>query len=709
MQPSELLPVALRAYAPPASRPRKSRRAEKHRRSSLVLVFDTETTIDAAQRLTFGSWRLYRRSRNSAAHSPDDYRLIEEGIFYDDDISREARAVLDAYARDHWYNNGCELQLVARRKFVDRVFWYRAYRERALVVGFNLPFDLSRIAVASGVARRGAFAGGISLVLWEYRDGEFGELRENAYRPRIAVKMLGSKRALIGFTSPREVDPVDQIPDDAHGSPPDPTYKFPGHFLDARTLAYVLADRNHSLASACTAFGVEHAKLKVEEHGQVTPEYIDYNRRDVLATFELACALLEEYDRHPISPEYRGARAPDAPTLAETRAYSPASIGKAYMRLMGVRPRLALASSFPPDVLGYAMTAFYGGRAETRIRRVSLPVVYVDFLSMYPTVNALMGLWELVRAERVECVEDRDGFQAWFDTLTPDDCFRPETWRQLVGIALIESDGDVLPVRARYDHAAQGYEIGHNYGTSDVAMWYALADVLASWLITGRKPRVLRVIRFVPSGVQPTLRAVALRGIVEVDPAKRDFFRTVIEQRQRVKRDRSLPKVERERLDAFLKVLANSTSYGIYAEMNQIEETPKKPKPITVHALDAFEANVTTPEEPGAFFFAPFAACITAAARLMLALLEHSVRELGGTHVMTDTDSMAIVAMEEGGSIQCPGGNERLPDGREAVRALSWAEVDQIVARFEALNPYDRAAVPGSILKVERENFDEER
>ena len=41
------------------------------------------------------------------------------------------------------------------------------------------------------------------------------------------------------------------------------------------------------------------------------------------------------------------------------------------------------------------------------------------------------------------------------------------------------------------------------------------------------------------------------------------------------------------------------------------------------------------------------------------------------------------------------------------VRALSWAQVDGIVARFAALNPYDPAMVPGSILEVEDLNVDE--
>jgi len=46
-------------------------------------------------------------------------------------------------------------------------------------------------------------------------------------------------------------------------------------------------------------------------------------------------------------------------------------------------------------------------------------------------------------------------------------------------------------------------------------------------------------------------------------------------------------------------------------------------------------------------------------------------------------------------------------DGRDAVLALSWASVREIVRRFEQLNPYDRRVVPGSILNIVEEiNFD---
>jgi hypothetical protein len=66
---------------------------------------------------------------------------------------------------------------------------------------------------------------------------------------------------------------------------------------------------------------------------------------------------------------------------------------------------------------------------------------------------------------------------------------------------------------------------------------------------------------------------------------------------------------------------------------------------------------------------------------------------------MEDTDSMAIVATERGGMIPCPGGK------RGVIKALSWKQVGEISERFSDLNPYDRDAVPGSILKIEDDNY----
>ena len=128
---------------------------------------------------------------------------------------------------------------------------------------------------------------------------------------------------------------------------------------------------------------------------------------------------------------------------------------------------------------------------------------------------------------------------------------------------------------------------------------------------------------------------------------------------------------------------------------------------VQCHGIDPdpYACRVAHPDRPGAYCFPPFAALITSAARLMLALLERSVTAVGGTYAMEDTDSMAIVATQRGGLVPCPGGSQRTADGRPAITALSWAQVDAIAQKFSALNPYDRAAVGGSILKIESDNF----
>jgi hypothetical protein len=677
------LPVAIRVF--PALKPTepKSRKNKVWRLPRAMFVFDTETRTDASQRLTFGSYRFFVGDE-----------LQEEALFYADDLPSKDRKTLEKYVASQNKRGAC-LLLLTRSEFLKKL--YKAvYKGRALLVGFNLPFDLSRIAFTARLAR-GRFAGGFSLAIWSYK--KFGVERPSTRRPSVGIKHIDSKRALKGFTARFGPDDSDLIPENSTTGEPQKGYKFRGHMLDLRTLAFALTDRAYSLDSACRAFGVEHGKQHVTRHGVVTKKYIDYNRRDVQATSELAVKLLAEYAKHPIN-------------LQPTKAFSTASIGKAYLRAMGINPILERQPDFPAAHLGFAQTAFFGGRTSAHIRKVPVPVTYVDFLSMYPTVNGLMDLRRFLIAREVRVVEHcQTEIKRFLNALTSEKLFSPITWKRLPAFVKLIPSGDLLPSRAKYSAASNDWQVALNYlhppdNAPPEGLWFSLPDVAASVLLTGKTPLIVDAFRLVPVGKLAGLKTVRFGGEVEVNPKDQDLFRTLIEQRKSSNRRKELSEKDVDRLDKSLKVLANATSYGIFAEMNR-QESEKRIR-IRCHGLDPepYECSVLHPEQPGEFCFPPLASLITGAARLMLALLEHSVSELGGTYAMEDTDSMAVVATERGGFIPCKGGEHRSQDGEEGIRVLTWKQVDQIVARFEALNPYDRSVICGSVLKIEEDNRD---
>jgi hypothetical protein len=686
-----LLPIAVRAFVVPAEdAERKSDRPNRRwPLPQLTIVFDTETRTDATQRLTFGSYRVFGKGL-----------FIEEGLFYGDDLSRREMSVLRRYVKRHSPDtdpSGLKtLRLVPLNDFRKELYT-DAYKTRCLLVAFNHPFDLSRIAQGFTTARREPYSGGFSLSIWTYQD-KHGNTRRDPNRPCIDIKQIDSKRALIGFTGRRKPDREDRIPENSSSTKPDDKYVFRGHFLDLRTLTFALTDQGHTLASACSAFEVENPKLKAAKHGEISSAYIDYNRRDVLATAQLGTKALQEFNKHPVS-------------LQATKVFSPASIGKGYLRRMGIEPILKRQPDFPMRYLGYAQSAFFGGRASAHIRKVPVPVVYTDFLSMYPTVNSLMGMWLFVTAQNIRVVKRcRNEVKSLVDGITASKLFRPSTWKRLSAFVRVIPNGDVLPSRSKYSVESNDWQIGLNHlSAADKnpkhGLWYSLPDVIASKLLTGRTPQIVEAFRIERRGKLKSLSAVNLRSAVRVDPKDEDFFKVVIEQRHLLPKRRNLSDNERKRLHKSLKVLANATSYGIYGEM--LRRTSRNKVRVTCHGIDPapFKPSVFHPEEPHGYCFPPLASLITGGARLMLALLEYSVAELGGTYAMEDTDSMAIVSTRTGGLVPCQGGPHRTKEGQQAVKALSWEDVNQIVQRFDSLNPYDRDAVHDSILKIEDDNW----
>ena len=663
-----------------------------------TLVFDLETADEPAQRLDVGAWRLYRD--RPGATVPEV--CVEEGLLFADDLATRdpagyARLAAYVHSRAADVSPGFpgRLVLMSASEWLERrlfAYGYR-HRDRCAIVGYHVSFDLGALARHVAPAS-GYYRGGFSLGFWGEHDAG-GSWHDRRFHPRLLVKAIDPRRTLFGWGSLKRADADGKV--------------VPGNVVDLKTLVFALTDKSHTLESACAAFGDPWEKAAVE-YGEVGDQLFDYVRGDVQRTAALYGSCLAELRRHP------GIDLPPA------RLYSPATVGTRYLEAMGLRrPLLAFTDLAPWElgwdlaesqvgarpidrrILGWGLSAFFGGRAAGWIVRTPVPVIVLDAVSMYALVNANLGTWRLLTAEHLKA---RDVASEVRDLLAEPDllarCLTRAFWQDVLGVTLVEledPEGTILPVRAAYDPDSPDPGIGVNPLWYAGRLWYMLPDVVGSALLGGKVPRVRRAIRLVGTGQQTGLRQVQLRGRRTFDPRTgEDPYLALIEERYRVKNDEELSVEERERVDRFLKITASATGYGILARFDRREL--RDTVPVTVHGPDdePMHANTANPEDPGPYAFPPIAAAITAGARLMLAILEHLATDAGGTYAFCDTDSMAVVAKPEGGPVECQS------ESGGKVQALSFEKVRQIVGRFSGLNPFDPGLVP-DVWKVEHDSM----
>src|ERR1700679_386419 len=152
--------IAVRGYAVPVrdetnktdAKTGTGKRKPLPRPSRETLIFDCERTSDHAQSLRFGTYQCRKSGE-----------LVESGIVYETNnpkaLSPKDLAVLKRFAAKH------RLTLRTRENFVQEVFYKYAYAYGALVVGFNLPFDISRLAISIGTAHARDMRGGFTSKL----------------------------------------------------------------------------------------------------------------------------------------------------------------------------------------------------------------------------------------------------------------------------------------------------------------------------------------------------------------------------------------------------------------------------------------------------------------------------------------------------------------------------------------------------------------
>jgi hypothetical protein len=614
----------------------------------MVLVFDTETTIDARQRVRV----LFYQLRISG-------RLDEEGAAYDAGALKPREiATLRAYCLARGLPEPITLD-----GFREEVFLGKGYDCGAEIVGFNLPFDLSRIAMDASAAR-------VTKHRRKMRDAFTFKLSSNSRRPNVQVKHLSARACVIEFTAEyrQRSSRPDRKRDDYV-----PVHR--GHFTDVKTLAAALTSRSHSLKSLTVSLGTPTQKEESDEHGgTLTFAYLDYARSDVQATWECFAALVAKFRSYGLG-------------TAHWEILSEASLGKATLSALGVQSWLAQNPNPSPQLLAQILCSYFGGRTEVRWRKTVKEVFHTDFTSMYPSVCTLQGLWRFIIATGFTTRDATAQTRDLLATVTADDLQDRAFWLRLPTLVRLRPDGDLLPVRAPYCREKNA-TIGLNYLTVGDSIWVTLADCIAGKILGGKTPEIEEAVAFTPGPMQGGLKPIKLFGRHAFDPRSDDLFRRLIQLRIKEKgRAANLSGASREAAEDIaqsLKITSNSSSYGIFVQVNVEAET----NPVSVEVFgpngESFVTKSRKVERPGPYFNPLLATLITGAARLMLALAESRAIAEGLDWVFCDTDSLALAR----------------PD--EISKADFEAAAERVVEWFRPLDPYDCGA---SILKAERANY----
>ncbi|EQD45729.1 DNA-directed DNA polymerase B, partial [mine drainage metagenome] len=227
---AEAFPVYLRVLTRPKKARAKHEPNEERPNDNLTLVLDTETTTDYRQDLRFGVARVYAFGN-----------LTRTVVFYEK-VSERERETISAWAKERGFDP------MPREEFVLSVFLPLALDQRSVVVGFNLPFDLSRLAVdfapKEKLRRGGAWKEAWSLRLLTKSNPKF------AYVPAIRIQHVDARKSFISFSGTKGKRRA-----------------FRGAFIDLKTLTAALTGAGHSLKSAGEALGCEFKKTEADYRG----------------------------------------------------------------------------------------------------------------------------------------------------------------------------------------------------------------------------------------------------------------------------------------------------------------------------------------------------------------------------------------------------------------------------------------------------------
>jgi hypothetical protein len=665
---SEPVTLALRVGYPPnrstfVRRPGKSWTPGRASRRPDVLLLAIE--VDDAQELLVCRWRRLRFGRVTA-----------EGLVLPDSATSTQIAKARAWADTHQASGRFARR--ANRLSVDRLSsWSEAVLRPAVtaskapesrpiggrpwIVGWDLPWAFSRLARRWGAAEMRMF-GGWSLGLFDAP----GAPGEASGAPRVLARQLRDGIVTMRWGG---------TPLGAKGRP-----RRLAALVDLRHLVTALAGHGlDAFTPACVEFDIRPRAERGSVFDRVTSrlDAIDALHRAVLA--EVDAWNAGGLDLDPV------------------RLYSGGSVATGLFRTIGIPP--AATRVLPDAVVGAAAGAFHGPRSEALLVGCWFPCVHLDESQSYVAKARLVGISELLLAKDWTVDDVTDELQQWLrDLAVAADpiaaLLDPGVWTRFgTVVAMVRADGTHLLYRKRLSGGEHASEFGPLRASPDLP--YLALDLAAGIVDGGRVCDVAQAWRVRPGdGRASDLRAVTFPGGVRFDPtdAHADLYEALGRSRHATVNDETIGPVARRRRAEGVKGVNVSAAYGNFARVDRQPVPARRPR--NVECVDPWGSRFTaqvrdTVEAPGPDHCPLLAGAVTAAGRLVLAMIERIVRDFGSVVAQHLVDACTIPASAAGGMITC---------GNTTVTLLAYDQVRALIVRLAPL---------GIILRAEHDSLDQ--
>jgi hypothetical protein len=258
---ADRLDLYFRAHTVPLEFEKQDRADRRSKQPQEALIFHSVSTADEKQELVFGAYTC-------AKLNDGKFTVNEIGLFHRDGNPDELR-VLKRFV------NGSAFELGTVEKFRRKVF-LKYLKAGALILGYDMPFQISRIAVKwnKSFKRRRAF----SFYFRVFRDKKTGMLRPSGFEPGLSIESIDASKAIYRLIKYKfRAGDADREEEQQFSNI---------HILDLKTLTAVLTGETYSLQSALEVFGAPASRTR-KLRSRVTKPAIEYLLRNVTGELEL--------------------------------------------------------------------------------------------------------------------------------------------------------------------------------------------------------------------------------------------------------------------------------------------------------------------------------------------------------------------------------------------------------------------------------------